>query len=48
MDGFRATLPKGMTGLSKISVQSGTSHGGVVLADGSIYPRCTLERQSMS
>ena len=28
--------PKGMDGLSKISVQSGTSHGGVVLADGSI------------
>jgi fructose/tagatose bisphosphate aldolase len=36
MDGFNAALPKGMTGLSKISVQSGTSHGGVVLADGSI------------
>src|SRR4051812_6697913 len=36
MDGFAAALPKGMAGLSKISVQSGTSHGGVVLADGSI------------
>jgi fructose-bisphosphate aldolase, class II len=36
MDGFNRTLPKGMAGLSKISVQSGTSHGGVVLADGSI------------
>ena len=36
MDGFNAALPAGMTGLSKISVQSGTSHGGVVLADGSI------------
>ncbi|MFN8573335.1 MAG: class II fructose-bisphosphate aldolase [Gemmatimonadaceae bacterium] len=39
MDGFNATTAKraaGMTGLSKISVQSGTSHGGVVLADGSI------------
>jgi hypothetical protein len=36
MDGFNRTLPKGMVGLSKISVQSGTSHGGVVLADGSI------------
>ena len=39
MDGYNATLAaqaKGMTGLSKISVQSGTSHGGVVLADGSI------------
>src|SRR5688572_16500668 len=36
MDGYNATLPKGMVGLSKISVQSGTSHGGVVLSDGSI------------
>jgi fructose/tagatose bisphosphate aldolase len=39
MDGFNATLEKrapGTVGLSKISVQSGTTHGGVVLADGSI------------
>ena len=36
MDGFNRTLPEGMAGLSKISVQSGTSHGGVVLPDGSI------------
>jgi fructose/tagatose bisphosphate aldolase len=39
MDGFNDTLQKrapGMAGLSKISVQSGTSHGGVVLADGKI------------
>jgi fructose-bisphosphate aldolase class II len=39
MDGYRRQLTAqadGMTGLSKISVQSGTSHGGVVLADGSI------------
>ncbi|HEX7123812.1 MAG TPA: class II fructose-bisphosphate aldolase [Gemmatimonadaceae bacterium] len=39
MDGFNATLAAraaGTTGLSKISVQSGTTHGGVVLADGSI------------
>jgi fructose/tagatose bisphosphate aldolase len=39
MDGYNATLTAqapGMVGLSKISVQSGTSHGGVVLADGSI------------
>jgi len=31
-----AAQAPGMIGLSKISVQSGTSHGGVVLADGSI------------
>jgi fructose/tagatose bisphosphate aldolase len=36
MDGLNRSLPAGMEGLSKISVQSGTSHGGVVLADGSI------------
>ncbi len=39
MDGYNRTLKAqapGMVGLSKISVQSGTSHGGVVLADGSI------------
>ena len=39
MDGFNKTLAEqapGLAGLSKISVQSGTSHGGVVLADGSI------------
>jgi len=39
MDGFNDTLharASGMAGLSKISVQSGTSHGGVVLADGTI------------
>ena len=39
MDGYRRTMAAqaaGVTGLSKISVQSGTSHGGVVLADGSM------------
>ncbi len=39
MDGFNALLAQrvpGTPGLSKISVQSGTSHGGVVLPDGSI------------
>ena len=36
MDGLQAALPADMAGLSKISVQSGTSHGGVVLEDGSI------------
>lgn len=39
MDGFNRLLRErspGAVGLSKISVQSGTSHGGVVLPDGSI------------
>ena len=39
MDGFNQTLKRlspDAEGLSKISVQSGTTHGGVVLPDGSI------------
>jgi fructose/tagatose bisphosphate aldolase len=39
MDGYRRALAargKGLAGISKISVQTGTSHGGVVLPDGSI------------
>lgn len=35
LDGFKETL-KGTKGLSKLSVQTGTSHGGVVLPDGSL------------
>ncbi len=50
MDGLIRSVPKGVAGLSKISVQSGTSHGGVVLADGSIadvkLDLDTLERLS--
>ena len=38
MDGYTRTLARlgSYTGISKISVQTGTSHGGVVLPDGSI------------
>lgn len=38
LDGYKAKLSKHgkLTGLSKISIQTGTSHGGVVLPDGSI------------
>ena len=53
MDGFDRTLKKlapRADGLSKISVQSGTTHGGVVLPDGSIadvqIDFATLERLS--
>jgi len=50
MNGLNRNLPRGMAGVSKISVQSGTSHGGVVLADGSIadvkLDLDTLERLS--
>jgi fructose/tagatose bisphosphate aldolase len=39
MDGYNTKLQKlvpGTVGISKISIQTGTSHGGVVLPDGSI------------
>jgi fructose/tagatose bisphosphate aldolase len=39
IEGFRKDLDKegkGLTGLSKISIQTGTSHGGVALPDGTI------------
>lgn len=36
MGGYNDTLSDGMVGLSKISIQTGTSHGGVVLPDGSL------------
>jgi fructose/tagatose bisphosphate aldolase len=36
MAGLEEKLGKGSTGISKISVQTGTTHGGVVLPDGSI------------
>ena len=35
LDQVRAELPAGTTGLGKVSVQTGTRHGGVVTADGS-------------
>ncbi|PIP19268.1 MAG: aldolase [Candidatus Omnitrophica bacterium CG23_combo_of_CG06-09_8_20_14_all_41_10] len=36
MEGYKERLRKGLTGISKISIQTGTSHGGVVKVDGSI------------
>ena len=36
MEGYLEALPPGMEGISKISIQTGTSHGGVVLPDGTI------------
>ena len=36
MQGYRERLRKGRSGISKISVQTGTSHGGVVLPDGTV------------
>ncbi len=36
MEGYLAALVKGRKGISKISIQTGTSHGGVVLPDGTM------------
>ncbi len=36
MDGLNSNLTNGVVGISKISVQTGATHGGVVLPDGSI------------
>jgi fructose/tagatose bisphosphate aldolase len=36
MAGYQGRLRKGRTGISKISIQTGTSHGGVVLPDGTV------------
>lgn len=36
MAGLKEKLPEGLTGISKISVQTGTTHGGIVLPDGSV------------
>lgn len=36
MKGFNQALPKGLVGLSKMSIQTGTHHGGVPLADGKL------------
>jgi fructose/tagatose bisphosphate aldolase len=36
MNGYLKLLPEGMKGISKISVQTGTTHGGVALPDGTI------------
>jgi fructose/tagatose bisphosphate aldolase len=38
MDGYLANLPKGTTGVSKISINTGTMHGGVVNPDGTTAP----------
>ena len=36
MQGYNEVEGKGVTGISKISIQTGTSHGGVVLPDGTV------------
>ena len=50
LDGYRGGLGDGVEGISKVSIQTGTSHGGVPMPDGSIAPVSidfdTIERLS--
>ncbi len=36
MEGYLSEIPEGMSGISKISVQTGTEHGGIPLPDGRV------------
>ncbi len=38
LDGYQALIGDGLEGISKVSIQTGTSHGGVPMPDGSIAP----------
>jgi fructose/tagatose bisphosphate aldolase len=50
LDGYRSMLGDDLEGISKVSIQTGTSHGGVPMPDGSIAPMSidfgTIERLS--
>lgn len=35
IEGYKKSLPQGMKGIIKVSVQTGASHGGIILPDGS-------------
>jgi fructose/tagatose bisphosphate aldolase len=50
MDGYRAALKKrgaALTGISKISVQTGTAHGGFVNADGSVRTDVKIDLKTL-
>ncbi|WP_457644195.1 class II fructose-bisphosphate aldolase [Persephonella sp.] len=36
MEGYLSEIPEGMAGISKMSVQTGTEHGGIPLPDGTV------------
>ena len=36
MSGYNGSIARGVSGISKISIQTGSSHGGVVLPDGTV------------
>jgi len=47
MNGYNASLRKGMVGLSKISVQTGTAHGGFVMPDGSVKKDVKIDIETL-
>ena len=47
MSGYNATLPAGMIGISKISVQTGTAHGGFVMPDGSVKKDVKIDVETL-
>jgi fructose/tagatose bisphosphate aldolase len=49
MKGYNASLAKrgGFTGISKISVQTGTAHGGFVMADGSVRTDVQIDLETL-
>ena len=47
MKGYRASLPAGMVGISKISVQTGTAHGGFVMPDGTVKKDVKIDVETL-
>ncbi len=47
-NGFARSIPAGMTGMSKISVQTGTAHGGFVGADGQVLKDVKIDLDTLA
>ncbi|MBE3135633.1 MAG: class II fructose-bisphosphate aldolase, partial [Acidobacteria bacterium] len=47
MSGYNAGIPKGMVGISKISVQTGTAHGGFVMPDGTVRKDVKIDVETL-
>jgi fructose/tagatose bisphosphate aldolase len=47
MRGFKASCGEKVTGISKISVQTGTAHGGFVMADGTVKTDVKIDLETL-
>jgi len=47
MDGYNASVGKGVAGISKISVQTGTAHGGFVGPDGKVRTDVKIDLETL-